>query len=274
MGFRESAVGPLVPEAFESQTVAARLIVMFKLIDPRHPVLGSFGVIAVSALTLIASSLYAGDLSPAFRVLPGDGLSNSVKIGASELVWNSQAKKSRIALTNVTGSPITVAVKTCIAPKEENSAGGLRGLTRGFVGVIFLGASEISAERSVESTHTLQPLEKIVVEQSFQSSAQAGEIITTVTLAPRSLSCMCPAERGTQIRERRQAREDYYQARDEEEARWKEQRGQLIASQAQLRPLSAEYKACLTQYWEALNAHKDRMKSLERESPASPRTED
>jgi hypothetical protein len=241
---------------------------MLKLVDFRSALPRVLRV--VSAIAVTVCSLSAGDLPPAFRVLTGDGVNGSVKIGASELIWDSQPRKTRIPLTNVTEVPVTVAVTTCVVPMEENSAGGLRGLTRGFVGVIFLGASEISTDHSIESFRTLQPSEQFVLEQTFQSSIQAAEVISTVQVSHSPKSVPCSTERGSQIRQLRQTREGYYKARDEEEARWKELRGQLIASQNQCRPLSAEYKVCLGQYWEALAAHKNRVKSLEAEfSPLS-----
>lgn len=227
-----------------------------------HPLL-SIGLAAQCALC----AALGGEPPPSLRVLLDEETAASVSLGSSALAWEPARKKAQIMLRNSSAEPVTLHVQTCLLCAAQNRSGGLLGLTRGFVGVMLLGASEIPSPGGVESTHTLQPGEELSVEHPLPPSAQAHEVITHVTLSGKR-GTACLEAREAQVKKMRQNRDSYHQARKEEEERWKEARGRLIALQAQCSPLSQEYKACLEEYWKALGTHKDRIKSLETEHPA------
>lgn len=222
------------------------------------------------AATLGLWPLLAEDSPPTLRVQAHGG-TEPVTIGTPELVWDTQRKLARIPLANPSSNPVLLTLTTHCRPAEENGCGGLHGLTRGFVGVIFLGASEIDAETCVESRHHLQPGEHLMVEHVLSPSAKISEVVSTLHLgsSPAQALADSAAERESQVREQRQNRDGYHQARKKEEARWREVRGRLIALQSQCQPLTAEYKARLNDYWDALNTHKDRLKSLDEAFPTA-----
>lgn len=227
-------------------------------------------VAAWGALTILHA-----EPAPSMRVVVDATASGIVQAGTPELIWNQHAKAARVPISNLSASPVDITVRTCPILGEDSRSGGLRGLTRGFVGVLFLGASEIQAGGPVETRHLLQPGERLIVEHPLISPALPIEVVSAV-----ALTCPAPnpesadATNESQLRLLRQSRGDYHQARKEEEARWRDLRSRLIAMQGQCQPLTAEYRACLNQYWEALNTHKTRVKLLETEFPASAEAQD
>lgn len=246
---------------------------MVKLPSPVLRTSHCFKAVLIAAGGL--SSMIQAEPVPGMRIVIDPAASKLVQAGSPELIWNEHTKEARVPVTNLSASPVDITVRTCPVVGEDGRSGGLRGLTRGFVGVLFLGASEMQASGPVETRHLLQPGERLIVEHPVVSAATPAEIVSAVALTcPEPPAPATGIESASQLRQLRQCRGDYHQARKEEEARWRELRGRLIAMQGQCQPLTAEYRACLDQYWEALNTHKNRVKLLETEFPSGPEARD
>ncbi|MBU6302356.1 MAG: hypothetical protein KGS60_12425 [Verrucomicrobia bacterium] len=184
----------------------------------------------------------------------------------------------RFPLTNLTDTPLKIRVATSFILSDGEVVrnpygdvkGGFEGMSRGFLGVLSLGASEMAivndtSEATLITTHTLPPGRSLIVEHQLPFASHD-------VVGSRSRVCVITetvdADHAKEVR--RIVKEQYWKVRDTyfedrlaETKRWEDLRNRLDKERSALEPLSDAYREAMSAYWQAHQSHQDTLSSLE-----------
>ncbi len=187
----------------------------------------------------------------------------------------------RLPITNTSEETLDVKVHTRFV-REDGSVvpnpyaqvkGGFEAISRGFVGLVSLGASEMSIqdkelECSMSTLHSLEPGQQIVVEHQLPvahadvvgSECHVGQVtrVTSEAASAQTAANTCPL-----VQQYWNVRERYFRDRKQENDRWERLRSSLEGERRVLDPVSQAYKSAMEHYWKAHQSHKETLQSLE-----------
>jgi hypothetical protein len=215
--------------------------------------------------------------SPERVTLSGD-CAGHLALGTAEFLNPEGLHTVRVPVRNLEAQPTRVQVRTAFIRTDGSvvsnpyaaTKGGFEGLTRGFFGLLSMGASEASLEDesnryTIVTNHRLEPGQELIVEHQLPFPCDQ-------VVGSRSFVCRggTAAQQVDAQELRRILKDQYWMARDsyfalkvDETARWDELRSRLEKERAALEPLSDAYRQALKSYWQAHQAHRSRLEDLE-----------
>ncbi len=184
----------------------------------------------------------------------------------------------RFPVTNLTDAPLKIRVATCFIRSDGEVVpnpyaeikGGFEGMTRGFLGVLSLGASEMAivnegCDATILTSHVLAPRQELIVEHQLPYACDQ-------VVGSRSRVCVVTetvnADHAKEVRrimkeQYWKVRDSYFQERLSETQRWEELRNRLDNERASLEPLSEAYHKAMDAYWKAHQSHQAKLAALE-----------
>ena len=183
-----------------------------------------------------------------------------------------------VPLRNPTNSPVKIRVSTSFIKSDgsivENPytevKGGFEGMTRGFLGVLSMGASEMAIESApcsatIITSHVLAPEQSLIIEHQlpFVCDQVVGSR-THVSVVSESTQTAHAKEMRRMMKEQYwKVRDTYFQERLDETRRWDDLRARLDRERSKLEPLSEAYHKAMEAYWKAHQSHQASLASLE-----------
>ncbi|RFC49023.1 MAG: hypothetical protein DVB23_000305 [Verrucomicrobia bacterium] len=212
------------------------------------------------------------------RLHVDESCSGRLQTGKPEFSKPEGRETVRLPLTNLTTAPLTIRVATCfilsdgeVVPNPyEDVKGGFEGMSRGFLGVLSLGASEMAivnetSDATIVTTHTLPPSRAVIVEHQlpFASESVVGSR-SRVCVVTETVDANHAKEVRRIIKEQYwKVRDSYFDERLAETKRWEDLRNRLDKERASLEPLSDAYHEAMDAYWRAHQSHQEILASLE-----------
>jgi hypothetical protein len=212
------------------------------------------------------------------RLHVDESCSGRLQPGKPEFSKPEGRETVRLPLTNLTTAPLTIRVATCfilsdgeVVPNPyEDVKGGFEGMSRGFLGVLSLGASEMAivnetSDATIVTTHTLPPNRAVIVEHQlpFASESVVGSR-SRVCVVTETVDANHAKEVRRIIKEQYwKVRDSYFDERLAETKRWEDLRNRLDKERASLEPLSDAYHEAMDAYWRAHQSHQEILASLE-----------
>jgi len=215
--------------------------------------------------------------SPERVTLSGD-CAGHLALGTAEFMAPEGLHTVRIPVSNMEDQATRIQVRTAFIRTDGRvvtnpyaaTKGGFEGLTRGFFGLLSLGASEASLEDeknryTIITNHLLEPGQELIVEHQLPFPCDQ-------VVGSRSFVCQgaTAAQQGDAQELRRILKDQYWKARDtyfaqkvDETVRWDTLRSRLEQERAALEPLSEAYRQALQSYWQAHQAHRTQLEALE-----------
>ncbi len=240
--------------------------------------------LTVFACILLASgTALAADETPApLAAAPRESASlgadcvGKLKLGKVEFAMPEGLQTIRLPLTCLDNEPVNFLIRTRFIQADDETStpqkGGFETISRGFVGLISLGASEAALQREVSSDeaviatrHRLEPGESIVVEHQlpYTTPGLLGSVSRVSLETPETTSPRESRIRQSFSEEYWDRRERYFQARRVENARWEALRSNLARLRQNFEPLSEGYREAMKGYWAAHRAHRLRLQTIE-----------
>ncbi|MFT5470155.1 MAG: hypothetical protein ACI8UO_005279 [Verrucomicrobiales bacterium] len=145
----------------------------------------------------------------------------------------------------------------------------IEGMARGFVGLISLGASEVTieletSEPTIETRHSLEPGKALIVEHQLPYVDENVVGARAFLVAGSNLDLEHESEVKRTLEEQYwKARDNYFAQRKAENLRWDRQRKKLEANREDLPAVSSEYKQVMNRYWDEHRDHLARIQKIE-----------
>jgi len=223
------------------------------------------------------------------RVQIDETCSGRLEVGAAEFLEPEGLDTVRLPIHNLSEAPLKVRISTSFIKSDgaimENpyasSKGGFEGMTRGFLGVLSLGASEMAmvneaCDATIITSHVLPARQKLIVEH------QLPFVCDQVVGSRSHVSVVTESVQTEQAKEvRRVMKEQYWKVRDTyfqerlaETRRWEDLRNRLDQERAALEPVSEAYRKAMDAYWKAHQTHQATLEALESKFVSFARTQE
>lgn len=207
----------------------------------------------------------------------GEDCKKHLVVGDAKLSKPDGKLTIKVSLKNVSDRPVEFEFRSAffrsdgsIVPTPyPHTPDPVEGMARGFVGLISLGASEVTMELetsqpTIETTHTLEAGKELIVEHQLPWADENVVGARAFVAAGASFDPEHESEvRRTLEDQYWKARDQYFAQRKVETQRWDRQRKQLEAEKEDLPALSAEYKKVMKRYWEEHRNHLAKMQEIE-----------
>ncbi len=218
------------------------------------------------------------DRAAPLRVVLDPASTGQLELGAAEFLDPEGLRTIRIPVRNRSDLAAKVEVRTAFLKADGSVVvnpysevkGGFEGMARGFLGLISLGASEAALdnnaeERTIVTSHLLQPGQKIIVEHQlpFASDEVVGSRSRVALAASASENEHAKEVRRVLKEQYWKARDRYYQDKLAATAQWEEMRRHLEKERNALEPVSEAYRLALKSYWRAHQGHLGRLEALD-----------
>jgi hypothetical protein len=218
------------------------------------------------------------DQVPAQRVQLDESCNGRVVALAAQFLQPEGFQTVHLPLRNVTAAPIKVRITTAFFKSDgsivENpytkAKGGFESMTRGFLGVLSMGASEMAIENepsgaTIITAHVLNPNQEVIIEHQlpFASDQVVGSRTRVAVVSDTAQSDHAKEMRRMMKEQYWKVRDTYFQERLDETRRWDELRNRLDQERAALEPLSEAYHKAMDAYWKAHQTHQAALAALE-----------
>jgi hypothetical protein len=216
--------------------------------------------------------------APAQRVHLDGSCEGRITAKPAEFLQPDGFQTIHLPLRNVTEGPLKVRISTAFFKSDgavvENpytpAKGGFEGMTRGFLGVLSLGASEMAIENepceaTIVTAHVLNPNQEVIVEHQlpYASTQVVGSRTCVLVVSDAAQSDHAKEMRRMMKEQYWKVRDTYFQERLNETRRWDELRNRLDHERAALEPLSEAYHKAMDNYWKAHQTHQAALAALE-----------
>lgn len=201
-----------------------------------------------------------------------------LEIGETKISRPNGKLTVRVTVKNITETPIDFDVRSAFIRTDGSivetpyplETHPIEGMARGFVGLVSLGATEISmelesAEPTIATNHKLDAGKTLIVEHQLPYADE------NVVGARAFISAGSAADPEHENEVRRTLDEQYWKARDQyfaerkaENERWDRERKSIEAKKEDLDALSVEYKRVMSSYWDEHRSHLARLQEIEK----------
>jgi hypothetical protein len=207
-----------------------------------------------------------------------ESCSGRLEAGEAQFSEPDGRETVRLPMTNLTDTPLKIRVATCFIRSDgeviqnpyAEIKGGFEGMTRGFLGVLSLGASEMAmvnegSDATILTSHVLAPRQQLIVEHQLPFACdQVVGSRSRVCVVTESVNPDHAKEVRRIMKEQYwKVRDTYFQERLNETQRWEDLRNRLDKERAALEPLSEAYHKAMDSYWKAHQCHQATLAALE-----------